>query len=82
MGKLYKTTIVIWSERDPRKMEIDQIAKEAVGGDFVCDKQDTVAVKSDAEGVPEGVLSFYNLLDDKTERKFFKRLSKAKVKKG
>ena len=35
--KLYKTTIVIWSEYDPtNKLELEDMAREATNGDMFC----------------------------------------------
>lgn len=44
--KLYKTTIVIWSERNPATMEIDELASAAVGGDAYCSKQEIETVEA------------------------------------
>jgi hypothetical protein len=33
---LYKTTIVIWSEYDPRKIELDELARDATHGNAYC----------------------------------------------
>jgi len=40
--KLFKTTIVIWSEYDPsaNNMELEDLAREATGGDAYCSKQE------------------------------------------
>lgn len=38
--KLYKTTIVIWSEYDPtNNIEIDDLARDAMSGESYCSKQ-------------------------------------------
>lgn len=44
--KLFKTTIVIWSEYDPNsnEMEIDDLAREAMQGDAYCSSQKTECV--------------------------------------
>lgn len=34
--KLYKTTIVIWSDEDPTNYELDDLAREAVSGGSYC----------------------------------------------
>ena len=43
---LFKTTIVIWSDYDPREaqMEIVDLAREATSGDCYCSKQEMVRV--------------------------------------
>ena len=42
MKSLYKTTIIIWSDYDPAKtgLELDEFAREAVGGDAYCSKME------------------------------------------
>lgn len=37
--KLWKTTIVIWSDFDPREVEIGNLAREAESGDSYCSKR-------------------------------------------
>ena len=36
--KLYKSTIVIWSEYDPTKLELSHLARDAESGDAYCAK--------------------------------------------
>lgn len=36
MKPLYKTTIVIWSEQNPREIELEDLAREATSGDCYC----------------------------------------------
>lgn len=43
MKPLYKSTIVIWSEFDPKKVELSELAREAETGEAYCSKM--VAVK-------------------------------------
>lgn len=52
--KLYKTTLVIWSEFDPNKkeMDIDELADAAVSGDAYCSSNETVKVE-DVEDDPD-----------------------------
>lgn len=38
-NKLYKTTIVIWTEYDPGSVELVDLAREAHVGDAYCSKQ-------------------------------------------
>jgi hypothetical protein len=40
MNKLWKTTIVIWTEYDPQRHEIDDLAVEACYGDAYCSKSE------------------------------------------
>lgn len=42
--KLYRTTIVIWTEYDTSRMEIDAITREAMSGDAFCDHQACEAI--------------------------------------
>lgn len=37
--KLFKTTIVIWSDYDPSGIGLDDLAREAISGDAYCSKQ-------------------------------------------
>jgi hypothetical protein len=46
--KLYKSTIVIWSEFDPRNMELSHLAREAESGEAYCSKSVAVLVKKPA----------------------------------
>jgi hypothetical protein len=46
---LYKTTIVVWSEKDPGDMELEDIAHEAKSGSyqvgFLCSRQTTELIQ-------------------------------------
>ena len=42
---LYKTTIVIWSDFEPRNVEIDDLAREAVEGASYCSVRRDVLVR-------------------------------------
>lgn len=44
--KLYKTTIVIWSDSDPVGMELTELARDAFVGDSYCSKQEVVVVNN------------------------------------
>lgn len=44
MTRLWKTSIVIWSDYDPRTRELEDLAREATSGDAYCSKQETVQV--------------------------------------
>lgn len=47
--KLYKTTVVIWTDYDPAHCEIDDLAREAMRGDAFCSSQDTSIVTDRAQ---------------------------------
>lgn len=63
--KLYRTTIVIWSEYATKDAEIAVLALEATQGNAYCSSQsyEPVVIRTvkDWEGVPEGVSSFFGL---------------------
>lgn len=42
--QLWKTTIEIWSDYDPQRLEIDELAREAMRGDAYCDRQECEVV--------------------------------------
>jgi hypothetical protein len=50
--KLWKTTIVIWSDYDPQQVELADIARDAQEGDAYCSKQ-TADFIEDVEKDPE-----------------------------
>jgi hypothetical protein len=75
--KLYKTVIEIWTEEPTENWELEDLAKEAVSGSAVlaeCHCEVYVSpflnehpdVPADHAGykVPEGVLSFFNVVDE------------------
>lgn len=43
--KLFKTTVVIWTEEDPSSMELEDLAREATVGNSYCSKQVTEEVE-------------------------------------
>lgn len=57
--KLYKTTIVIWTDYMP-SVEIDDLAREAVSGNAFCSEQETVEVR-DPDEFPD--TDFFNMGD-------------------
>ena len=60
--KLYKTTIEIVSEYDPTfKIEIDELARDAMSGDSYCIKQESEEIDSNI--LEEGVKEFFNCVD-------------------
>ena len=61
--KLYKTTIVIWSEDDPTNlMEIDALAQDAMNGESYCSKQETVRVEDPISDPDWDGTEFFNTL--------------------
>lgn len=68
MKRLYKTTIVIWSETDPSgTMEIDEIASEAIDGQFYCSKQRTIRVDEPTTDPDWDQTSFFDKPDDEED---------------
>lgn len=54
--KLWKTTIVVWSEFDPQKVETDRLIREATDGQAIITKQHAELVSdpySQEDGPPE-----------------------------
>jgi len=54
--KLWKTTIVVWSEFDPQKLEMVNLIREATDGQAIITKQDAELVSdpySQEDGPPE-----------------------------
>ncbi len=66
--QLYKTTIIIWSDFNPNRMEIDQLASNAIGGDSYCSKQENELI-TDLEKDPDwdGTEFFNSIEDDKED---------------
>lgn len=54
--KIYKTTMEIYTDYDPASVEIDDLAREAVSGDAICENRK--CVKIDANKVSSGVREF------------------------
>ena len=66
MTKLYKTTIVIISDYDPTyRVEIDELARDAISGESYCTEQSTEEV--DASSLDSCVLEFFNVSEDESE---------------
>ncbi len=51
-SKLWRTTVVIWTDYDPAGMELDDLAREATSGDGFCSQQNTEEI-SDPTQFPE-----------------------------
>ena len=60
-SKLWKTTLVIWSDYDPRVVAIDTLATHASWGDSYCSKRTDVEV-IDASKFPP--TDFFGLPDE------------------
>ena len=54
---IYKSVITIYSEFDPSKLELSELAREAEDGSAICNGM-TVEQAQDKD-VPVGVLDFY-----------------------
>ena len=53
MKKLYKTTVVLWSEYDPsNQVELEDLARDATSGEAYCSKQCTILIE-DPQGDPD-----------------------------
>lgn len=64
MKELWKTTIVVWSDKEPFNWEITDIAHDAMDGDSFCSRQHTVLVE-DAEADPDWrATDFFDCFDD------------------
>lgn len=48
MTPLWKTSVVIWTDYDPRGRELEDLAREATSGDAYCSKQQAVEVSDPA----------------------------------
>jgi len=67
--KLWKTTVVIWSEFDPQTVEIDRLISEGIGGEAYISKQHAELVSdpySQEDGPPE---DFFDSGDDDGEQR-------------
>ena len=63
---LTKITMTIWSDEKPRKVEQfdpSAIAERAESGDMILSELKAENV-TDRDEIPEGVLSFFNVLED------------------
>lgn len=47
--KLWKSTVVIWSDSDPQQMELAHLAREAESGDSYCAKMATELIDKPKE---------------------------------
>jgi len=69
--RLYKTTVVIWTDYDPNEdpeAELEDLAREATNGDAYCSKQITVLVEDPAaDPDPPSVEFFYDPDEDEDD---------------
>ena len=63
-NKMYKTTIVIWTDYDPASMELDDLAREAMRGDAYCSQQHVDEI-TDKSQFPD--TDFFGREDDEEE---------------
>jgi hypothetical protein len=62
MKALYKTTIVIWSDRDVSDMDAEDLGRDSISGESYCSRMKTTVVDNpkndpdfaDPNGDPEG----------------------------
>ena len=62
--KLYKTTIVIWSEFDPSKLEIDDLAEDAVSGESYCSVSRTELIEEPEKDPEWDGTEFFHMPDE------------------
>lgn len=46
MKPLYKTTTIIWSEENPRDVELAEMSQDATDGDSYCSRSDTEMIEN------------------------------------
>jgi len=61
---LYRTTIVIWSEYDGEKVEIEDLAFQATEGNAYCSKQSSVLVREPELDPDWDGTEFFGILDE------------------
>lgn len=62
--KLYKTTIVVWSEYNGNEADLEDLAFQATEGNAICTKQESVLVESDEDEEADAINSFFGDEDD------------------
>ena len=62
MEPLYKTTIVIWTDFNPYRLELDDLAREAVSGDGYCSKQEITLVEDPSKDPDCPAMEFFGNL--------------------
>lgn len=61
---LYKSTIVIWSEFAPAKLELSALAREAETGEAYCAKREAVLVEDPSGDADWDGTEFFNATDE------------------
>jgi hypothetical protein len=64
MPRLYKTTLVIYTDEDPAGWDLERLGYEADQGGSICASTEHATVEAPYPDVDEGVLSFFDLLDE------------------
>jgi hypothetical protein len=64
MKKLYRTTIIIWSEYDANQVELEDLAYEATSGNALCTEQKSVLVDPAGDDNSEAIADFFGDYDD------------------
>ena len=59
--KLYKTTIVVWTEYDPSLKDLDSLGQDAMDGSAYCSKQETVLVADPIHDSDFDGTEFFNI---------------------
>jgi len=62
--KLYKTTIVIWSDQDPRGTELEILARDAICGDAYCSKMESIDVEDPESDSDWDGTEFFNCMEE------------------
>ena len=67
MKGLYKTTIVIWSDFNPERFELNELAQKACTGNCYCSKQEIDYINDSANDVDWDGTEFFHSPDDDDE---------------
>lgn len=59
--RLYKTTIVIWSEDNPNEMELSTLAQEAESGNAYCSRMRSTLVEEPTKDADWDDTEFFDL---------------------
>ena len=64
MRRLFKTTVVIWSEYDPTfRVEIDELARDAMEGESYCSSSESVLVEDPESDAAWDGTEFFGFFD-------------------
>lgn len=69
MKQLYKATIAIWSDFDPTKIELSDLAREAEEGSAYCSKMKSEIVKEPTKDSDWDGTEFFGVDDDEDGEK-------------